>query len=53
MPESRADLSLRPDGNVSIVEVDYLIVGAGPAGASLGCFLGRCGTLNSREILPL
>jgi ribulose 1,5-bisphosphate synthetase/thiazole synthase len=26
-----------------VLDVDFLIVGAGPAGASLGCFLGRYG----------
>lgn len=25
------------------VDTDFLIVGAGPAGASLGCFLGKYG----------
>lgn len=27
----------------NLIDVDYLIVGAGPAGASLGCFLGKYG----------
>ena len=27
-----------------ILDVDYLIVGAGPAGASLACFLGKYGS---------
>ena len=30
------------------VETDFLIVGCGPAGASLACFLGSYGKLSSR-----
>ncbi|KAF2095116.1 hypothetical protein NA57DRAFT_59863 [Rhizodiscina lignyota] len=39
------EVTLRPPTGVdgTALEVDYLIVGAGPAGASLGCFLGRYG----------
>jgi ribulose 1,5-bisphosphate synthetase/thiazole synthase len=41
-----SEVSLRPSvtANADVVDVDYLIVGAGPAGASLACFLGRYGT---------
>ena len=31
------------DDTGAVVEVDHLVVGAGPAGASMGCFLGRHG----------
>lgn len=31
------------DGNGPVVEVDHLVIGAGPAGASMGCFLGQHG----------
>lgn len=33
---------MQPD--LTTIEVDFLIVGAGPAGASLACFLGKYGT---------
>jgi flavin-dependent dehydrogenase len=36
-----------------ILEVDHLIVGAGPAGASLACFLGKHGKcLNNTADIP-
>jgi hypothetical protein len=31
------------DDNGPVVEVDHLVIGAGPAGASMGCFLGQHG----------
>jgi thioredoxin reductase len=39
------DIASRPHDTMSteILEVDHLIVGAGPAGASLACFLGKYG----------
>lgn len=36
-----------PTRSPDVLEVDYLIVGAGPAGASLACFLGRYGNYDN------
>jgi ribulose 1,5-bisphosphate synthetase/thiazole synthase len=32
------------EGSMPMLEVDVLIVGAGPSGGSLACFLGSYGT---------
>jgi hypothetical protein len=34
---------VRQQDDGPIIEVDHLIIGAGPAGASMGCFLGQHG----------
>lgn len=39
------------DGDVFHVETDFLVVGCGPAGASLACFLGSHGAYKS-SLLP-
>lgn len=44
---AQSNLPLRDDtsGNDSL-NLTFLIVGAGPAGATLGCYLGKYGTFN-------
>ncbi|KAI1123578.1 FAD binding domain-containing protein [Nemania abortiva] len=42
-PEVPLQFRTAGTGSEDVLEVDYLIVGAGPAGASLGCFLGKYG----------
>ncbi|KAJ5623803.1 hypothetical protein N7510_000112 [Penicillium lagena] len=37
--------------NLPVVIVDHLIVGAGPAGASMGCFLGQNGQEGQRGLI--
>lgn len=46
MTKPTIDVSLSDD-SIPLIETDVLIVGAGPAGASLGCFLGYNGNLMS------
>lgn len=43
-------LSSMTEENMADIDIDYLIVGAGPAGASLACFLGRYGCPPSHRI---
>jgi hypothetical protein len=38
---------LEEDETVVTVMVDHLVIGAGPAGASMGCFLGQHGMTHS------
>ena len=41
----KAVFPVHNDDTGPVVEVDHLVIGAGPAGASMGCFLGQHGTL--------
>ena len=40
----KAVFPVHKDDSGFVVEVDHLVIGAGPAGASMGCFLGQHGT---------
>jgi ribulose 1,5-bisphosphate synthetase/thiazole synthase len=48
--ESLREIPTRP---ADMLEVDHLIVGAGPAGASLACFLGRYGNYDNTLKIPI